>query len=67
MVSKTGAVHPIIFLVTDGTVEDEKVICHSMKSHLMKEGLSCLTSPRICTFGIGETFFHLFINQSMVL
>lgn len=51
--SKTGSVLPIIFLITDGTVEDEKDICHAMKGHLMKEGL---TSPRICTFGIGEAF-----------
>ncbi|CAI9760533.1 unnamed protein product [Fraxinus pennsylvanica] len=60
MVSKTGAVLSIIFLVTDGTVEDEKDICHAMKSHLMKEGL---TSPRICTFGIGSYCNHYFLKM----
>lgn len=60
LVSKTGAVLPIIFLVTDGTVEDEKNICHSMKSHLMKEGL---TSPRIGTFGIGSYCNHYFLKM----
>ncbi|KAL2539043.1 inter-alpha-trypsin inhibitor heavy chain-related [Abeliophyllum distichum] len=51
---------PIIFLITDGTVEDEKDICHAMKSHLMKEGL---TNPRICTFGIGSYCNHYFLKM----
>ncbi|KAL2462377.1 inter-alpha-trypsin inhibitor heavy chain-related [Forsythia ovata] len=60
MLSKTGAVLPIIFLITDGTVEDEKDICHAMKSHLMREGL---TNPRICTFGIGSYCNHYFLKM----
>ncbi|XP_022857885.1 uncharacterized protein LOC111378842 isoform X3 [Olea europaea var. sylvestris] len=60
IVSKTGSVLPIIFLITDGTVEDEKDICHAMKGHLMKEGL---TSPRICTFGIGSYCNHYFLKM----
>ncbi|KAK4395052.1 putative nucleoside diphosphate kinase [Sesamum angolense] len=51
MFSKTVDVLPIIFLITDGAVEDEKDICDAMRGHLMKGGL---TSPRICTLGIGS-------------
>lgn len=42
---------PTIFLVTDGTVEDEKHICDVMKSRIKKGGSLC---PRIFTFGIGN-------------
>lgn len=53
MFSKAGDLLPIIFLITDGAVEDEKEICDAMKGHLKKGGM---TTPRICTFGIGEVF-----------
>ncbi|PIN22292.1 hypothetical protein CDL12_05013 [Handroanthus impetiginosus] len=51
MFSKAGDLLPIIFLITDGAVEDEKDICDAMKSRLMKGGS---TTPRIFTFGVGE-------------
>lgn len=41
---------PIIFLITDGAVEDERHICDVMKCHFMDERRIC---PRIYTFGIG--------------
>lgn len=41
---------PIIFLVTDGAVEDERHICDAMKNYVT-DGRS--TWPRIYTFGIG--------------
>lgn len=42
---------PIIFLVTDGAVEDERQICDVMKKRLANEDA---ISPRIYTFGIGN-------------
>ncbi|CAA0829462.1 inter-alpha-trypsin inhibitor heavy chain-related [Striga hermonthica] len=60
MFSKTGGLLPIIFLITDGAVEDEKDICDAMRGHLMKEGL---TTPRICTFGIGSYCNHYFLQM----
>lgn len=53
MVGKTGESIPLIFLITDGAVEDEKDICNIVKDRLMDGGFNC---PRICTFGIGEAF-----------
>lgn len=53
MVGKNGELIPLIFLITDGTIEDEREICNMMKfSHV--DG--CLSSPRIFTFGIGGLF-----------
>lgn len=44
---------PIIFLITDGSVEDERHICDVMTSHLTDaESIH----PRIYTFGIGNGF-----------
>ncbi|KAG8063075.1 hypothetical protein GUJ93_ZPchr0003g17268 [Zizania palustris] len=42
---------PQIFLVTDGSVEDERNICHSVKAQLTDRGYK---SPRISTFGLGN-------------
>ncbi|KAG0499484.1 hypothetical protein HPP92_004175 [Vanilla planifolia] len=50
---------PYIFLVTDGTVEDERDICLVAKSHLRNAGSM---SPRICTFGIGSYCNHYFLQ-----
>ncbi|KZV58791.1 hypothetical protein F511_18628 [Dorcoceras hygrometricum] len=60
MVSETSGVLPIIFLITDGSVEDEKDICEAMKHHLSKGGLR---SPRIWTFGIGSYCNHYFLQM----
>lgn len=54
IIGKTGESIPLIFFITDGSVEDEKDICKIMKERLVDGGINC---PRICTFGIGEIFF----------
>lgn len=49
----------LVFLITDGTVEDEKDICDLVKGQLTAGDLS---SPRICTFGIGSYCNHYFLQ-----
>ncbi|KAL5538012.1 hypothetical protein UlMin_045308 [Ulmus minor] len=51
---------PFIFLITDGTVEDEREICNFMKGHLTNGSAIC---PRICTFGIGLYCNHYFLQM----
>lgn len=51
---------PIIFLVTDGAVEDERQICDVMKKRLANEDA---ISPRIYTFGIGSFCNHYFLRM----
>ncbi|KAK4756876.1 hypothetical protein SAY87_007003 [Trapa incisa] len=51
---------PIIFLITDGTVEDERYICNVMKSKLSNGGS---IHPRIFTFGIGTFCNHHFLRM----
>lgn len=53
MLSKVHGSIPIIFLVTDGAVEDERHICDAMKNCLTDGRPIC---PRIYTFGIGNGF-----------
>ncbi|KAJ0537213.1 putative von Willebrand factor, type A, von Willebrand factor A-like domain superfamily [Helianthus annuus] len=60
MVGKTGESIPFIFLITDGSVEDEKDICNMTKDHLMEGETDC---PRICTFGIGSYCNHYFLQM----
>lgn len=59
MISKAEGSLPIVFLVTDGAVEDEKEICNAMRGRLMEGGFT--TTPRICTFGIGEVLVTLYL------
>lgn len=58
MISNNGT--PIIFLITDGAVENERQICDVMMSHLSNEKL---TSPRLHTFGIGSFCNHYFLRM----
>ncbi|XWS20054.1 hypothetical protein CRYUN_Cryun31cG0068500 [Craigia yunnanensis] len=51
---------PLIFLITDGSVEDEREICNVMKGYLTSGGS---VSPRICTFGIGLYCNHYFLQM----
>ncbi|KAA8540232.1 hypothetical protein F0562_024205 [Nyssa sinensis] len=60
MVANTSDAIPLIFLITDGAVEDERHICNVMKGHLKNNGLIC---PRICTFGIGSYCNHYFLQM----
>jgi hypothetical protein len=53
MLSNVRGSVPIIFLVTDGSVEDERHICDTMKNSLRDGRPIC---PRIYTFGIGNGF-----------
>ncbi|KAK6784566.1 hypothetical protein RDI58_018021 [Solanum bulbocastanum] len=55
---------PIIFLVTDGAVEDERHICNVLKSHLMQKQMIC---PRLYTFGIGLFCNHYFLRMLAVM
>lgn len=59
MLMNTSGRLPIIFLVTDGAVEDDKKICDVMKTRLV-DGKSL--SPRIYTFGIGIYCNHYFLR-----
>ncbi|KAG4167357.1 hypothetical protein ERO13_A13G189600v2 [Gossypium hirsutum] len=49
MLSNTRDSIPMIFLVTDGSVKDERNICHWMQKRLTNQGV---LSPSIHTFGI---------------
>ncbi|KAJ1439938.1 von Willebrand factor, type A [Sesbania bispinosa] len=59
MLSGARSSIPIIFLVTDGTVEDERQICDMIKNHMIN-GESI--SPRIYTLGIGSFCNHYFLR-----
>ncbi|KAE9595886.1 putative von Willebrand factor, type A [Lupinus albus] len=51
----------LIFLITDGAVEDEREICNFVKS-CATSGQSVRT-PRLCTFGIGLYCNHYFLQM----
>jgi uncharacterized protein YegL len=51
---------PQIFLVTDGSVEDERNICRTVKEQLATRGSK---SPRISTFGLGSYCNHYFLRM----
>ncbi|CAL0315471.1 unnamed protein product [Lupinus luteus] len=52
---------PLIFLITDGAVDDEREICNFVKS-CVTSGQS-IRAPRICTFGIGLHCNHYFLQM----
>ncbi|PIA27616.1 hypothetical protein AQUCO_07600054v1 [Aquilegia coerulea] len=60
MLSNTSDTVPLIFLITDGSVEDERHICDVMKKHMENKGP---ISPRISTFGIGKFCNHYFLQM----
>ncbi|KAK3428358.1 hypothetical protein EUGRSUZ_F04397 [Eucalyptus grandis] len=55
----TGSI-PLIFLVTDGAVENEREICNKVKDHCSSGLPIC---PRICTFGIGAYCDNYFLQM----
>ncbi|XP_020225945.1 von Willebrand factor A domain-containing protein DDB_G0292028 isoform X1 [Cajanus cajan] len=59
MLSNAQSSVPIIFLVTDGTVEDERQICAMIKNRMTNAESIC---PRIYTFGIGSFCNHYFLR-----
>ncbi|KAI9102876.1 hypothetical protein K1719_023315 [Acacia pycnantha] len=52
---------PLIFLVTDGAVENEREVCNFVKSYVTSRQSIC--TPRICTFGIGLYCNHYFLQM----
>ncbi|CAL4939884.1 unnamed protein product [Urochloa decumbens] len=51
---------PQIYLVTDGSVDDERNICHTVKTQLINRGSK---SPRISTLGLGSYCNHYFLRM----
>ncbi|PAN49232.1 hypothetical protein PAHAL_9G435000 [Panicum hallii] len=51
---------PQIYLITDGSVDDERNICHTVKTQLMSKGPK---SPRISTFGLGSYCNNYFLRM----
>ncbi|KAL5822344.1 hypothetical protein ACOSQ3_020252 [Xanthoceras sorbifolium] len=60
LLSETSESIPLIFLITDGAVKDEKEICNEMKGYLTS---TRSISPTICTFGIGLYCNHYFLQM----
>ncbi|WOL03906.1 inter-alpha-trypsin inhibitor heavy chain H3-like [Canna indica] len=60
LLSSTENSIPQIFLITDGAVDGEQNICHTIRTHLTKKGS---LSPRISTFGIGSYCNHYFLKM----
>ncbi|RYQ89029.1 hypothetical protein Ahy_B09g095889 isoform F [Arachis hypogaea] len=52
---------PLIFLVTDGTVENERQICNFVKS--CPTNGQPVRTPRLCTLGIGLYCNHYFLQM----
>ncbi|XAR67567.1 hypothetical protein NMG60_11002368 [Bertholletia excelsa] len=60
ILAKTSHSVPLILLITDGAVEDERHICKVVKDHLTNARSVC---PRIYTFGIGAYCNHYFLQM----
>jgi hypothetical protein len=54
---------PQIFLITDGTVEDERDICANIRT---RNSNSKQISPRISTFGIGNVCMRIYVYYLQV-
>jgi uncharacterized protein YegL len=66
MLSNVRRSVPIIFLVTDGTVEDERQTCDMIKNKITGESIF----PRLYTFGIGiisHTHTHTLNQHSNIV
>ncbi|KAK3127685.1 hypothetical protein QOZ80_7AG0576960 [Eleusine coracana subsp. coracana] len=51
---------PQIYLMTDGSVDDEHNICQTVKTELINRGSK---APRISTFGLGSYCNHYFLRM----
>ncbi|KAL5198684.1 hypothetical protein ABZP36_002196 [Zizania latifolia] len=60
LLSSAHDVLPQIFLMTDGSVDDEHNICQTVKTELINRGSK---SPRISTFGLGSHCNHYFLHM----
>ncbi|KAK3287496.1 hypothetical protein CYMTET_4995 [Cymbomonas tetramitiformis] len=52
---------PYIFLITDGSVKNERQICRFLTDVTQRDGVH--RTPRVSTFGIGEYCNHYFMKQ----
>ncbi|XP_030490826.2 uncharacterized protein LOC115707115 isoform X2 [Cannabis sativa] len=59
LLAKSNSI-PFIFLITDGSVENEREICSIVKGYVTNGDSVC---PRICTFGIGLYCNHYFLQM----
>ncbi|KAF7142694.1 hypothetical protein RHSIM_Rhsim05G0005400 [Rhododendron simsii] len=64
MLCNTRDAIPMVFLITDGSVEDERQICDVMSSLLTNQGSIC---PRVHTFGIGTFCNHYFLRMLAII
>ncbi|XP_051113803.1 uncharacterized protein LOC127239611 isoform X2 [Andrographis paniculata] len=64
MFSNNTSAIPVLFLVTDGSVEDERQICDDMKNHFSK---FTNVLPRVYTLGIGSFCNHHFLRKLSLL
>ncbi|GAB2291601.1 hypothetical protein Dimus_025857 [Dionaea muscipula] len=64
MLSGSGDSIPMIFLITDGAVEDERHICDMAEKHLSN---TASIGPRIHTFGIGQFCNHYFLRKLSII
>lgn len=55
---------PHIFLITDGSVEDERSICSSMKISIANRGA---IAPRIHTLGLGKFYLSCIFVISIIV
>ncbi|KAL0410407.1 UNVERIFIED_CONTAM: Inter-alpha-trypsin inhibitor heavy chain H2 [Sesamum latifolium] len=55
---------PVIFLITDGSVEDERIFCDTLKHQLTNKENIC---PRIYTLGIGAFCNHYFLRMLAII
>ncbi|KAK7304010.1 hypothetical protein RJT34_14991 [Clitoria ternatea] len=60
MLSNAQSSAPIIFLATDGSVEDERQICDTIRNHVI---IGESISPRVYTLGIGLFCNHYFLRM----
>ncbi|KAJ6805451.1 inter alpha-trypsin inhibitor, heavy chain 4-like [Iris pallida] len=60
LLSNTRDSLPHIFLITDGSVEDERDICFSIRTQVESRGFM---APRISSFGIGTYCNHYFLQM----
>ncbi|KAL9252644.1 Inter-alpha-trypsin inhibitor heavy chain H2-like protein [Drosera capensis] len=64
MLSDSSDSISMIFLITDGAVEDERHICRTAEKHLSDRGSM---GPRIHTFGIGHFCNHYFLRKLSII
>ncbi len=54
---------PYVFLITDGSVPDEREICRQLAWCTAQPPAAKGMAPRVSTFGIGRFCNHFFLKQ----